>query len=310
MDHFIGIDVAKATLDIASLPDGESWTVTNDDSGLAELIPRLVALAPVLVVMEATGGFETPAAIALAHAGLPVAIVNPRQVRDFAKAMGRLAKTDALDAGMLADFAQRVRPEPRPLPDEAAQLLESLLTRRRQIVDMLTAEKNRLGFARGPVRRDITQHIRWLEKRLSDVDGDLQDAVTASPLYHAKAQLLRSVPGVGQVTTFTLLATLPELGHLSRHQIAALVGVAPMNRDSGTRRGKRMVWGGRAPVRAVLYMAALVGIKHNPVLRVFYERLRAAGKPFKVAATACMRKLLTILNAMLKHHRRWDAQCA
>ncbi len=310
MDHFIGIDVAKATLDIASLPDGESWTVTNDDSGLAELIPRLVALAPVLVVMEATGGFETPAAIALAHTGLPVAIVNPRQVRDFAKAMGRLAKTDALDAGLLADFAQRVRPEPRPLPDEAAQLLESLLTRRRQIVDMLTAEKNRLGFARGPVRRDITQHIRWLEKRLSAVDGDLQDAVTASPLYHAKAQLLRSVPGVGQVTTFTLLATLPALGHLSRHQIAALVGVAPMNRDSGTRRGKRMVWGGRAPVRAVLYMAALVGIKHNPVLRVFYERLRAAGKPFKVAATACMRKLLTILNAMLKHHRRWDAQYA
>lgn len=171
---------------------------------------------------------------------------------------------------------------------------------------MLTAEKNRLGCARGPVQRDIRQHIRWLEKRLADVDGDLQDAVTASPLYHAKAELLRSVPGVGHVTTLTLLATLPELGHLSRHQIAALVGVAPMNRDSGTMRGKRRVWGGRAPVRAVLYMATLVGIKHNPVLRVFYERLRAAGKPFKVAATACMRKLLTILNAMLHHNRRWD----
>jgi len=310
MDCYIGIDVSKATLDIAVLPDGESWTVTNDDPGLAALAPRLVALTPVVIVLEATGGFEMLAALTLAKAGLPVAVVNPRQVRDFAKALGRLAKTDALDAGILADFAQRVRPEPRPLPDEAAQLLESLLTRRRQIVDMLTAEKNRLGFARGPVKRDISQHIRWLAKRLTDVDGDLQDAVTASPLYQAKADLLRSVPGVGQVTTLTLLATLPELGHLSRHQIAALVGVAPMNRDSGTMRGKRMVWGGRAPVRAVLYMATLVGIKHNPVLRTFYERLRAAGKPFKVAATACMRKLLTILNAMLHQNRRWDPQHA
>ena len=310
MDCYIGIDVSKATLDIASLPDGESWTVANDDAGLAELMPRLVALAPLLVVMEATGGFEMLTALTLAKAGLPIAVVNPRQVRDFAKAMGQLAKTDALDAGMLADFAQRIRPEPRPLPDEAAQLLESLLTRRRQIVEMLTAEKNRLGFARGPVKRDISQHIRWLEKRLTDVDGDLQDAVAASPLYQAKSDLLRSVPGVGPVTALTLLATLPELGHLSRHQIAALVGVAPLNRDSGTMRGKRMVWGGRAPVRAVLYMAALVGLKHNPVLRVFYERLRAAGKPFKVAATACMRKLLTILNAMLHQNRRWDPQHA
>lgn len=310
MDHFIGIDVAKATLDIASLPDGESWTVTNDDVGLAELTPRLLALAPSLIVLEATGGFEFLAAIALAQAGLPVAVVNPRQVRDFAKALGRLAKTDALDAAILADFAQRIRPEPRPLPDEAAQLLDSLLTRRRQIVEMLTAEKNRLGFARGPVKRDISQHIRWLEKRLADVNGDLQDAVAASPLYRAKADLLASVPGVGPVTTLTLLAALPELGQLSRHQIAALVGVAPLNRDSGTMRGKRMVWGGRAPVRAALYMAALVGIKHNPVLRTFYDRLRAAGKPFKVAATACMRKLLTILNAMLKHNRRWNPEHA
>jgi transposase len=310
MEHFVGIDVAKATLDIASLPDGENWTDTNDEPGLAELAPRLVALAPTLVVLEATGGFEFLAAITLAKAGLPVAVVNPRQVRDFAKAMGRLAKTDALDATLLADFAQRVRPEPRPLPDEAAQLLESLLTRRRQIIEMLTAEKNRLGFARGPVKRDISQHIRWLEKRLADVDGDLQEAVATSPLYQLKADLLRTVPGVGQVTTLTLLANLPALGQLSRHEIAALVGVAPQNRDSGKRTGKRMVWGGRAPVRAVLYMAALVGIKHNPVLRVFYERLRATGKPFKVAATACMRKLLTILNAMLKHNRRWDPEHA
>lgn len=246
----------------------------------------------------------------LATVGLPIAVVNPRQVRDFAKAMGQLAKSDALDAGLLADFAQRVRPTPRPLPDEAAQLLDSLLTRRRQIVDMHAAEQNRRGFARSPTKRDITQHIRWLEKRLRDVDEDLQDAVEASPLYQAKAALLRSVPGVGPVTTLTLLATLPELGHLSRQQIAALVGVAPMNRDSGTRRGKRMVWSGRAPVRAVLYLAVLVGRQHNPVLRVFYERLRAAGKPFKVAATACMRKLLTILNAMLHQNRRWNPQHA
>jgi len=306
MDCCIGIDVSKATLDIASLPTGESWTVTNDDLGLAELTPRLVALTPVLVVLEATGGFETLAAVTLAKAGLPVAVVNPRQVRDFAKALGRLAKTDALDAGILAEFAQRVRPEPRPLPDEAAQLLDGLLTRRRQLVDMLTAEKNRLGFARGPVKRDINRHIRWLEKRLQHVDGDLEAAIAASPLYQAKADLLRSVPGVGPITTLTLLATLPELGQLSRHQIAALVGVAPLNRDSGTLRGKRRVWGGRAPVRAVLYMAALVGIKHNPVLRQFYQRLRAAGKPFKVAVTACMRKLLTILNAMLRQNCRWD----
>ena len=306
MDCCIGIDVSKATLDIASLPTGESWTVTNDDLGLAELTPRLVALTPVLVVLEATGGFETLAAVTLAKAGLPVAVVNPRQVRDFAKALGRLAKTDALDAGILAEFAQRVRPEPRPLPDEAAQLLDGLLTRRRQLVDMLTAEKNRLGFARGPVKRDINRHIRWLEKRLQHVDGDLEAAIAASPLYQAKADLLRSVPGVGPITTLTLIATLPELGQLSRHQIAALVGVAPLNRDSGTLRGKRRVWGGRAPVRAVLYMAALVGIKHNPVLRQFYQRLRAAGKPFKVAVTACMRKLLTILNAMLRQNCRWD----
>ncbi len=306
MEQFIGIDVSKATLDIASLPDGESWTVTNDSEGLAELAPRLLAVAPLLVVMEATGGFELLAAITLAKIGLPVAIVNPRQVRDFAKAMGALAKTDALDAGILAAFAQRVRPEPRALPDEAAQHLESLLTRRRQLIAMLTAEKNRCGMARGVVKRDITQHLRWLEKRRADIDRDLQDAVVASPLYQAKADLLRSVPGVGQVTTLTLLATLPELGQLSRHQIAALVGVAPLNRDSGTRRGKRMVWGGRASVRSVLYMATLVGLKHNSVLRVFYERLHAAGKPFKVAVTACMRKLLTILNAMLHHNQCWD----
>jgi len=310
MERFIGIDVAKATLDIASLPDGESWTVTNDDDGIHELAPRLVALAPTLIVLEATGGFESAVAAALAKLGLPVVIVNPRQVRDFAKALGRLAKTDALDATILAEFGQKVRPAPRALPDEAAQLLDALLTRRRQLIEMLTAEKNRLGFARGPVQRDITQHIRWLEKRLADVDGELHDAVTASPLWQAKDDLLRSVPGVGRVTSVTLLAELPELGRLSRREIASLVGVAPLNRDSGALRGKRLVWGGRAPVRAALYMAALVGLRWNPVLRTFYDRLRAAGKPFKVAATACMRKLLTILNAMVRQQRRWEPRMA
>ena len=310
MECFIGIDVSKATLDIASLPDGETWVVTNDAAGLAELVPQLAALHPTLVVLEATGGFESAAVAALAKLGLPVVVVNPRQVRDFAQSMGRLAKSDAIDALTLALFGERVRPALRPLPDEAAQLLDALLTRRRQLIEMLTAEKNRLGFARGPVKRDITTHIRWLEKRLADVDGDLADAITASPLYRAQDDLLQSAPGVGRVTAFTLLGKLPELGRLSRREIAALVGVAPLNRDSGTRRGKRFVWGGRAPVRAVLYMAALVGVKHNPILRAFYTRLCAAGKVFKVAITACMRKLLTILNAMVRSQRHWDPRIA
>ena len=310
MDCYIGIDVAKATLDIAVLPSGESWTITNDDAGLHELVPRVLGLAPTLVVLEATGGFESPAVAALAKAGLPVVVANPRQVRDFAKALGRLAKTDALDAAILAEFAHRVRPEPRPLPDETAQLLDSLLTRRRQLLDMLTAEKNRLGFARGVVRRDLLQHIRWLEKRLGDIDDDLHGVLRTSPLYQAKITLLQSVPGVGPITALTLVAALPELGQLSRREIAALVGVAPLNRDSGTLRGKRMIWGGRAPVRAALYMAAFAGVRWNPVLRQFYTRLRAAGKPFKVAITACMRKLLVILNTMMRHQRPWNAQYA
>jgi transposase len=310
MDCFIGIDVAKATLDIAALPTGESWSVTNDDAGLQELVPRLVALAPTLVVLEATGGFESPAVAALAKAGLRVVVANPRQVRDFAKALGRLAKTDALDAVILAEFAQRVRPEPRPLPDETAQLLDSLLTRRRQLLDMLTAEKNRLGFARGAVQRDLLQHIRWLEKRLGDIDDDLHDVLRTSPLYQAKVTLLQSVPGVGPITALMLVAALPELGQLSRREIAALVGVAPLNRDSGTLRGKRLIWGGRAPVRAALYMAACAGVRWNPVRRAFYRRLRAAGKPFKVAVTACMRKLLVILNTMMRQQQPWTAQYA
>ena len=305
MDCFVGIDVAKATLDLALEPGGEVWSVTNDGAGVQELVSRLVPLAPTLIVLEATGGFEAAAVAAIASAGLPVVVANPRQVRDFAKACGRLAKTDAIDARILARFAERVRPAPRPLPTEAAQLLDALLTRRRQLVEMLTAETNRLGLARRPVRRDISAHIRWLERRLGDVDGELAAAIQASPVWRAKDDLLQSVPGVGRVLSLTLLAELPELGRLSRREIAALVGVAPLNRDSGQRRGKRLVWGGRAPVRAVLYMGALAATRANPVIRGFYERLRTSGKPFKVALTACMRKLLTILNAMVRHDTCW-----
>jgi transposase len=310
MDCFVGIDVAKATLDLAVEPSKETWTVPNDAAGIRELISRLVPLAPTLIVLEATGGFEVAVTAGLASVELPIVVVNPRQVRDFARALGQLAKTDAIDARTLACFADRVRPAPRPLRTEAAQLLDALLTRRRQLVEMVTAETNRLGLARGPVRRDITQHIRWLKRRLDDVDGELRAAIEASPVWRTKDDLLQSVPGVGRVLSLTLLAQLPELGRLTRREIAALVGVAPLNRDSGQWRGNRMVWGGRASVRAVLYMATLAATRANPVIHAFFQRLRAAGKPPKVALTACMRKLLTILNAMVRHHTHWRVATA
>jgi len=304
---FVGIDVAKATLDVAVRPSGEHWSAPNDDAGIRTLVERLRPLAPALLVREATGGFESATVAALAAAGLTIVVANPRQVRDFARATGQLAKTDVLDAHVLALFAERVRPEPHPLPDAAAQALDALLTRRRQLLEMLTAEKNRLGFAAGPIRRGITQHITWLKRRLVDVDHDLEQTIQASPLWRAKDDLLRTVPGVGRVTSRTLVGELPELGRLTHKQVAALVGVAPRARDSGTLRGKRMVWGGRAPVRAVLYMSALVATRYNPVIRAFYQRLRAAGKPAKVALVACMRKLLTILNAMVRTNTIWRA---
>jgi transposase len=304
---YVGIDVSKAHLDIAVRPTREQWRAANMDTGITELTARLRALQPTLVVLEATGGYERAVATALAIAGVPVAVVNPRQVRDFAKATGKLAKTDALDADALAHFAEAVRPEPRLLPDEAAQALDALLTRRRQIVSMLVAEKNRLQAASGPIRARIATHIAWLEQELRDLDGDLDQAIRKSPLWREQDHLLRSVPGVGAVLSTTLLADLPELGRLTRQQIAALVGVAPLNRDSGTVRGPRAVWGGRSRVRAALYMGALVAMRHNPVIRAFYARLCAAGKAKKVALTACMRKLLTILNAMLKQRTRWNA---
>jgi transposase len=301
----VGIDVSKATLDLALRPTGERWTVANEAAAIEALAQDLRPHAPSLIVLEATGGFEHAVVAALAAAGLPVIVANPRQVRDFARATGQLAKTDAIDAEVLALFAERVRPEPRPLPDEAAQALDALLTRRRQLLDMLVAEKNRLGFARAVVRRGITQHIHWLERRLGDVDHELGQMIEQSPVWRATDDLLQSVPGVGPVLSRTLLGELPELGRLNRKQIAALVGVAPLARDSGTLRGKRMVWGGRAPLRAVLYMGALVATRWNPVIRVFYQRLRAAGKPKKVALVACMRKLLTILNATARTGTSW-----
>ncbi len=303
---FVGLDVAKLTLDVALRPSGEQWSVSNDEAGIAALLERLRPLVPTLVVCEATGGFERAAIAILAAAGLPVVVANPRQIRDFARATGQLAKTDQLDAALLALFAERVRPPPRPLPDEATRLLDALLTRRRQLLEMLVAEKNRLGFAPRSLHQGIQQHIRWLERQLDDVTKAVADQIEHSPVWRAKDDLLQSVPGVGPIVSAVLLAELPELGALSHKQLATLAGVAPLARDSGTLRGKRMVWGGRAGVRTALYLAALCGRRWNPQLRVFYERLIAAGKPKKVALIACARKLLTILNAMLRDNTRWN----
>lgn len=307
---FLGIDVAKAQLECAVRPSGETGTVPNDDAGIRVLVSRCQELAPTLLVLEATGGYEAAIVAALAAVALPVVVANPRQVRDFAKATGQLAKTDALDAQVLALFAERVQPAPRPLPDETVQALDALLTRRRQLLGMLTAERNRLLVAAPAVRRDLQQHIRFLERRVREADGELQTAVKASPAWRVRDDLLQSVPGVGRVVSLTLLAELPELGRLSHKEIAALVGVAPLARDSGTLRGKRLVYGGRAPVRAALYMAALVASRRNSVIRGFYQRLRTAGKPAKVALTACMRKLLTILNAMARSGTPWQPERA
>jgi len=307
---FVGIDVSKDRLDVALRPSGDRWAVANEEPGLATLVERVRGLSPTLIVLEATGGLEAPLTGALAAAGLPVVVVNPRQVRDFAKATGKLAKTDALDASILAQFAEVIRPALRPLPDAATQTLSALLARRRQLIEMLTAEKNRLGPAPPPVRKGIRAHIAWLARQLARTDDDLAQAIRESPVWREKDDLLQSTPGVGPVLATTLLAGLPELGTLSRQQVAALVGVAPLNRDSGTLRGRRRVWGGRAQVRTALYMAALTATRYNPVIRAFYARLCAAGKAKKVALTACMRKLLTILNAMLKHRTPWQHHVA
>jgi transposase len=274
---FVGIDVAKAELVVALGTNGDLFTVANNEGGICSILERLQSVSPTLIVLEATGGYETAAVVALATAGLPVVVANPRQVRDFAKATGQLAKTDRIDAHVLALFAERVRPPVRPLPDKALRILDALLTRRRQLLEMLVAEKNRFAHALPPVKKDIQKHIRWLERRLSDVDSDLDQTIQESPVWRAKENLLRSVPGIGPVVSRTLMADLPELGALNRKQVAALVGVAPLAKDSGTLRGRRLIWGGRAPVRAALYMGALIASRHNPVIRDFYIRLVAAG---------------------------------
>jgi transposase len=310
-ERFVGLDVSKRWLDVALLPTQESWRTGTTDAEIAALVTRLRALSPTLVVVEATGGYELPVAAALAVAEIPVAIVNPRQVRDFAKALGKLAKTDTIDAMVLARFAQAVRPEPRPLPDEQSRNLQDLLARRRQLVEMITAERNRRAAAVfAQIQRDIDEHIVWLKMRLGDIDEQLAKAVQLSPIWRDKDILLRSMPGIGPAVAVTLLAELPELGTLNRKQIATLVGVAPLNHDSGLHRGQRSIWGGRSTVRAALYMAALVATRFNPVIRSFYGRLVAAGKKKKVALVASMRKMLTILNVMMRDSSHWNADLA
>lgn len=304
---FIGIDVSKDRLDVHVRPSDEAFAVARDGAGLAVLVERLGALAPHLVVLEATGGFEMTVAAALAAAGTPLAVVNPRQVRDFARATGQLAKTDALDAKVIARFAEQVRPEPRPVPDAQARALGELVARRRQIIEMMTAERNRRGqLTSRRLIKGVERLLAALQKELSELEREIGDGIRGTPAWRERDELLRSVPGIGDVVARTLIADLPELGHLDRKQIAALVGVAPLNRDSGTMRGKRTTWGGRAKVRSALYMAALVASRHNPVLAAFYQRLVSAGKAKKLAITAVMRKLLTILNAMIRDSRPWQ----
>jgi len=308
-ETFVGIDVSKKQLDVAFLPDAKHKTYPNTEEGIVHLTGFLRSLAPTLIVLEATGGLELSCVGVLAAEGLPVVVVNPRQIRDFAKATGKLAKTDAIDAQVIARFGEAVRPEIREFKSLEMQELAALNTRRCQIIQMITSEKNRLATASKWTRGDIKEHIAWLKERLDDVNEELSKSIRNSTVWREKDDLLRSVPGIGPVASATLLSQLPELGALNRKQIAALVGVAPLNRDSGVMRGKRCVWGGRAGVRSSLYMATLVATRFNPIIAAFYRRLCNAGKAHKVALTACMRKLLTILNAMVKNHTHWSPVC-
>jgi transposase len=303
---WIGIDVAKAWLDVATT-DAPVRRVANDVAGIATLVAELTAQRPRLIVLEATGGYETAVTAALVAAGLAVAVVNPRQVRDFAKAIGQLAKSDTLDARVLAVFAARVQPPPRPLPDAVAQDVAALLARRRQLVEMRTAEQHRRSHLTPRLRPALDAHVVWLSQQLADLDRELDQTLRASPVWREKEDLLRTIPGIGPVVARTLLGELPELGTLNRWEVAALAGVAPLNQDSGRHHGKRRTWGGRAPVRAALYMAAVTATRWNPTIRALYTRLRVAGKPAKVALVACMRKLLTIANAILRDATPWSA---
>ena len=307
---YVGIDVSKDRLDVSIGAEGAVWQVGNDAAGIGALRERLAVLAPERIVVEATGGLERAVVRGLDITGLPVVVVNPRQVRDFARATGRLAKTDVIDARVLAWFGEALQPAVRLLPDAQAEALREVVTRRRQVVEMLTVERNHMVQATSLVRRQVKGHIAGLQRQLVTLDRELARLIQANPVWRARDELLRSVPGVGNVTARLFVANLPELGRLNRKQIAALVGVAPHNRDSGSYRGKRSVWGGRAPVRAGLYMATLVATRHNAVIRAFYARLCAAGKPKKVALTACMRKLLTILNSMLHTQSPWKPATA
>lgn len=304
--YCVGIDVSQAELELRQEPEGPHLLVSHTEAGIAQIVAHLQMLRPALIVLEATGGLERHLVRTLADTALPVVVVNPRQVRAFAKATGLLAKTDALDARVLARFAAAVRPSLRPVPDAATEELRALLARRRQLLEMLTAEQQRRHRSPQRLQKRLNAHIAWLTRELARVDDELDETIRQSPLWREQEDLLQSVPGIGPVVTRTLLGELPELGTLNRKQIAALVGVAPFNRDSGTLRGKRTIWGGRATVRAALYMAAVVAARYNPLIRAFYQRLCAAGKAKKVALVACMRKLLTILNAILKHRQPWQ----
>lgn len=303
---FVGIDVAKHELVIATLPRPEAWTVPNDDDGIRRLIKSVRRLSSPLVVLEATGGYELPLVLALSEARLDYAVANPRQVRDFAKGMGLLEKTDSLDARIIARFAEVKKPQPRPLPSQDTRKLNALIVRRRQLIAMLTMEQNRLGTAPKETRLDIEDHIGWLQERLSGLEAQLRHAIAEDPVWCQGARILTSAKGVGPVLSTTLLAGLPELGKLAPRQIAKLVGIAPLARDSGQFKGKRTIWGGRADVRAAIYMSALTAVRYNPVIRAFYQRLLAAGKPKKVALVACMHKLLVILNAMMRDQCLWQ----
>lgn len=305
---FVGVDVSKKRLDVAFRPTGEVLSVVNDEAGVIGLVERLKAEPVTIVVLEATGGLEAALASGLAMAGVPVAVVNPRQVRDFARAAGKLAKTDAIDAALIAHFAEAIKPEARPLRDEHTDLLNAVVARRRQLVEMRVMEQNRLATTPLKLRQEVREHIEYLDIRIKDSDKDLQKTLKDSPIWREKDNLLQTVPGVGNVTSASLIANLPELGTLNRREVAALVGVAPYNRDSGQYKGKRSIRGGRAELRSVLYMAALVAVRHNPVFKAFYNRLVDAGKVRKVALVACMRKLVVTLNAVLRNQQPWESQ--
>jgi len=305
--YFIGIDVSKDHLDVAVRPTGEKIQVPNDDDGIDKLIQRLNPVSPTLIVLEATGSYHRLVLSRLIAAGLAAIAINPRQARDFARATGRLAKSDSIDADVLAEFGEKIRPQFRAVADDASHELEAICTRRRQLVGMLTAEKNRLHSSPSSVRSLIKKHIQWLENHIEQLEKDLDQQIRSTPAWCVKDDLLRSCKGIGPTTSHTMLACLPELGRLNRHKIAALVGVAPFNKDTGQRRGRRHIQAGRTDVRCVLYMATLAAIRFNPIIRRFHQRLISAGKLKKVAITACMRKLLTILNAMLRTNQHWNA---